>query len=53
VGVLAVIDGPIMKICGQIFALGGTTPREGFVEGPSEDAEKLATQLLEQIRSRA
>jgi hydroxymethylbilane synthase len=51
VGVLAVIDGTIMKIRGQIFALGATTPREGFVEGPSEDAEKLAAKLLEEIRA--
>jgi len=51
VGVLAVVDGPIMKIRGQIFALGATTPREGFVQGPSEDAEKLAGQLLEKIRA--
>jgi hydroxymethylbilane synthase len=51
VGVLAVVDGPIMKIRGQIFALGATTPREGFVQGPSEDAEKLAAQLLEKIRA--
>ena|ERR1700737_139356 len=49
VGVLAVVDGPIMKIRGQIFALGATTPREGFVQGPSADAEKLATQLLKKI----
>jgi hydroxymethylbilane synthase len=53
VGVLAVIDGPMMKIRGQIFDPGATTPHEGFIEGPSEDAEKLAAQLLEQIRSRA
>src|SRR5216684_2535859 len=52
VGVLAVIDGPTMKIRAQIFDLGATAPREGFVEGPSEDAEKLAARLLEQIRSR-
>jgi hydroxymethylbilane synthase len=51
VGVLAVIDGTIMKIRGQIFALGATAPREGFVEGPSEDAEKLAAQLLEKINA--
>jgi hypothetical protein len=38
-----------MTIRGQIFAIGGTTPREGFVQGPSEDAEKLAAQLLEKI----
>jgi hydroxymethylbilane synthase len=51
VGVLAVIDGTIMKIRGQIFDLGATTPRESFVEGPSEDAEKLAAQLWEKIRA--
>jgi porphobilinogen deaminase len=51
VGVLAVVDGTIMKIRGQIFALGATTPREGFVQGPSEDAEKLAAQLLERINA--
>jgi hydroxymethylbilane synthase len=51
VGVLAVIDGPFMKIRGQIFALGVTTPREGFIEGPSEDAEKLAAQLLKGIHA--
>jgi hypothetical protein len=49
--VLAVIDGTIMKIRGQIFDLGATTPRESFVEGPSEDAEKLAAQLWEKIRA--
>ena len=51
VGVLAVIDGAIMKIHGQIFALGATTPREGLVQGPSEDAEKLAAQLLKKINA--
>jgi hydroxymethylbilane synthase len=50
VGVVAKLDGPIMKIRGQIFDLGATTPRQGLVEGNSEDAEKLAAQLLEQIR---
>lgn len=51
VGVLAVVDGTIMKIRGQIFALGATTPREGFVQGSSADAEKLAAQLLEKINA--
>jgi hydroxymethylbilane synthase len=51
VGVLAVVDGPVMRIRGQIFALGATTPREGFAQGPSADAEKLAAQLLEQTRA--
>jgi hydroxymethylbilane synthase len=53
VGVLAVVDGSIMKIRGQIFDLGATAPREDLVQGPSEDAEKLAAQLLEQIRAPA
>ena len=51
VGVAAIVDGTTMKIRGQIFDLGATTPRAGFCEGPSEDAEKLAAQLLEQIRA--
>ena len=51
VGVLAVIDGPAMQIRGQIFDLGATAPREGFLEGPSEDAGKLAAQLLEKINA--
>lgn len=49
VGVLAIVDGPIMKIRGQIFDLGATAPREGFFEGPSENAERLAAELLQQI----
>jgi len=28
---------------------GATAPREGYCEGPSEDAERLAAQLLQQI----
>jgi len=51
VGVAAIVDGTTMKIRGQIFDLGATTPSAGFCEGPSEDAEKLAAQLLEQIRA--
>ena len=49
VGVLATVDGGTMKIRGQIFDFGATVPRQGSVEGPSEDAEKLAAQLFEQI----
>jgi len=49
VGVLAIVDGPTMKIRAQIFDLGATTPQEGFFEGPSEDAERLAAELLQQI----
>jgi hydroxymethylbilane synthase len=51
VGVAAIVDGTTMKIHGQIFDLGATAPRAGCCEGPSEDAEKLAAQLLEQIRA--
>ena len=49
VGVLAFVEGAVMKIQAQVFDLEATTPREGFVEGPSEDAERLAAQLLGQI----
>jgi hydroxymethylbilane synthase len=49
VGVLATVEGATMRIRGQIFDLEATVPRQGFVEGPSEDAEKLAAQLLKQI----
>ena len=49
VGVLAIVDGTIMKIRGQVFDLEATTPRKGSIEGPSEDAEQLAARLLEQI----
>src|SRR5437016_12079267 len=52
VGVLAVTDGTTMKIRAQIFDLGATAPREGFVEGRSENAEKLSDRFLEQSRSR-
>jgi hydroxymethylbilane synthase len=51
VGVAAIVDGTTMKIRGQIFDPGATAPRAGCCEGPSEDAEKLAAQLLEQIRA--
>jgi hydroxymethylbilane synthase len=53
VGVAAVVDGSTMKIHGQVFDLGATAPREGSLEGPSEDAEKLAAQLLEKVRAAA
>ena len=52
VGVLAIIDGTVMRIRGQIFDLEATTPREGSIEGPSEDAEQLAARLLEQINGK-
>jgi hydroxymethylbilane synthase len=49
VAVLAIVEGTVMKICAQVFDLGATKPREAAVEGPSEDAERLAAQLFEQI----
>jgi len=51
IGVFAHIDGANMTVQGQIFQLGATAPREAMVGGPSEDAEKLAAQLLEKIRA--
>src|SRR5260370_32233423 len=52
VGVLAIVDGTIMKMSGQVFDLEATTPHKGSIEGPSEDAEQLATRLIEQINGR-
>ena len=49
VGVLAVIEGTMMKLRAQVFALEATTPSESMVEGPSEDAEKLAAELFRKI----
>jgi hydroxymethylbilane synthase len=49
VGVLATINATAMKLRTQIFALGATTPREAVVEGPSEDAERLAATLWREI----
>ena len=49
VGVLAIMEGTLMKIRAQVFDLGATTPREGAVEGPSEDVEKLAAELFRKI----
>src|SRR5437588_4245449 len=39
VGVVAVVDGPIMKIRGKIFALGAPTRGEGLVKGAGEAGE--------------
>ncbi len=52
VGVLAIIDGAVMKMRGQVFDLEATTPRKGSIEGSSEDAEQLAARLLEQINGK-
>src|SRR5260370_34291914 len=50
VGVLAIVDGTIMKIRGQVFDLEATTPRKGSIEGPREDVEQLAAKLLKEIQ---
>jgi len=49
VGVLAIVEGTLIKIRAQVFDLGAAAPREGAVEGPSEDAEKLAEELFRKI----
>jgi hydroxymethylbilane synthase len=49
VGVLALIEGPVMKTRAHVFDSGATTPRQGFAEGPAADAERLAAQLIAQI----
>jgi hypothetical protein len=39
----------LIKIRAQVFDLEATTPREATVEGPSEEAERLAAELLRRI----
>lgn len=51
IGVLAEIEGSIMKLRGQIFAPEATMPLEAVVEGPSEDAEELAARLFSDIHA--
>ena len=52
VGVLATIEGTIMLVRAQVFDVGATTPREAAVQGPSEEAERLAAELLRKIEGR-
>ena len=49
VGVLAVVNEIGMKLRAQIFDVGATVPREASIEGPSEDAERLAAALFAEI----
>jgi hydroxymethylbilane synthase len=51
VGVLATIDGSVMKIRAQVFAPGATAPGQASVEGPSEEAERLAAELMRGIEA--
>ena len=52
VGVLATIDGTIMLVRAQVFDVGAIIPREAAVQGPSEEAERLAAELLRKIEGR-
>ena len=49
VGVLATVEGTIMRMRGQIFDIGATAPRKGEVEGRSAEGERLAAELLQKI----
>lgn len=51
VGVMATVDVSMMKIRGQIFDPGATIPQEDYCEGPIEEAERLAAELLARIRA--
>jgi hydroxymethylbilane synthase len=52
VGVIATINDGKMKIRAQLFKAETPTPREAEVEGPLEDGETLASQLLRVIKQR-
>jgi len=52
VGVLAMVEGTIMKMRAQVFDLEATTPHEGSIQEASEDAEQLAAKLWEQIKAK-
>jgi hydroxymethylbilane synthase len=49
VGVLATLNASVMKMSAQVFDLEATTPREATIDGPGEDAEPLAAELLQRI----
>jgi hydroxymethylbilane synthase len=49
VGVLAEMENDKMRLRAQIFEHGSASPREGSVEGPSENAEQLAAKLMKEI----
>ena len=50
VGVVAIVEGDVMKMRAQIFELEATTPREAEVAGHFEDAEALAMKLFEKLK---
>jgi len=49
VGVLARIENGVITMRAHFFRPGSAAPREGFVEGPSEEVERLAAKLLDEI----
>lgn len=49
VGVHATIARQVIAIRAQIFDLNASTPREASIEGPVEEAEKLAADLFKKI----
>ena len=51
VGVLAEVDGGVMKMRAQFFHDESKAPREGKVEGERGQGERLAAQLLDLIRA--
>jgi hydroxymethylbilane synthase len=51
VGVLAIIDNQTMKLKGQLFGDQFAAPREAEVEGVYNEGERLASQLLEELRA--
>ena len=52
VGVLATIKGDKMKLKAQLFTDQSAAPRESEVEGTRDEGERLAMQLLHQLRAR-
>jgi hydroxymethylbilane synthase len=49
VGVLARIDNGNMKMHAQLFVQGAVAPHQGKVEGPPDDGESLAAELLNRL----
>jgi hydroxymethylbilane synthase len=51
VGVVATIEGNKMKLKAQLFSDESTAPREDHMEGPCNDGERLAEELLHRLRA--
>ena len=49
VGVFAIVTGRVMKLRGQIFRPEALSPQEAVVEGKTENAERLAGELLHDL----